>query len=99
MYTQQNKYVYNQIFRKTVDIRQMIIGISFLIFYVKLDIFDDFRFVGGQINACYNAIDRHIKAGKGKKVALIHDSPVTKSVTKITYEELYEKVCTTYIFI
>ncbi|XP_022172666.1 acyl-CoA synthetase short-chain family member 3, mitochondrial isoform X1 [Myzus persicae] len=49
-------------------------------------------FVGGQINACYNAVDRHIKAGKGKKVALIHDSPVTKSVTKITYEDLFEKV-------
>ncbi|KAF0737189.1 acyl-CoA synthetase short-chain family member 3, mitochondrial isoform X1 [Aphis craccivora] len=49
-------------------------------------------FVGGQINACYNAIDRHIKAGKGKKVALIHDSPVTESVTKITYDDLYEKV-------
>jgi len=58
--------------------------------YVHLN----FRFVGGQINACYNAVDRHIKAGKGKKVALIHDSPVTKSVTKLTYEELYEKVCT-----
>lgn len=53
-----------------------------------------FRFVGGEINACYNAVDRHIKAGKGKKVALIHDSPVTKSVKKITYEDLYDKVCT-----
>jgi len=55
----------------------------------------NFRFVGGQINACYNAVDRHIKAGKGKKVALIHDSPVTESVTKITYDDLYEKVCNT----
>ncbi|XP_050533330.1 acyl-CoA synthetase short-chain family member 3, mitochondrial [Daktulosphaira vitifoliae] len=49
-------------------------------------------FVGGQLNASYNAIDRHIKAGKGNKIALIHDSPVTKSVTKITYSELHKKV-------
>jgi len=59
---------------------------------IRNDYFLNFRFVGGEINACYNAVDRHIKAGKGKKVALIHDSPVTKSVTRLTYEELYEKV-------
>lgn len=53
----------------------------------------NFRFIGGQINACYNAIDRHIKNGKGKKIALIHDSPVTESVKNMTYDDLYEKVC------
>jgi len=47
---------------------------------------------GGELNACNNAVDRHIRAGKGGKVALIHDSPVTNTVTKVTYAELYEEV-------
>lgn len=50
------------------------------------------RFVGGELNACYNAVDRHVAAGKGGKVALIHDSPVTKSVRKVTYAELQNQV-------
>jgi propionyl-CoA synthetase len=49
-------------------------------------------FVGGELNACYNAVDRHVLAGHGDKVALIHDSPVTKSIRHITYLELQDKV-------
>ncbi|XP_023709267.1 acyl-CoA synthetase short-chain family member 3, mitochondrial isoform X3 [Cryptotermes secundus] len=48
-------------------------------------------FVGGELNACYNAVDRHVLAGDGEKVALIHDSPVTKSIRHITYQELQDK--------
>lgn len=44
------------------------------------------------MNACYNAIDRHVEAGKGDKIALIHDSPLTKSIRKVTYSELFDKV-------
>lgn len=51
-----------------------------------------FRYVGGEINACYNAVDRHVEAGNGSKVALIYDSPVTGIARKITYSELLEKV-------
>ncbi|MEL6584506.1 MAG: propionyl-CoA synthetase [Pseudomonadota bacterium] len=43
-------------------------------------------------NTCYNAIDRHVEAGHGDRVAIIHDSPVTGKTTKITYAELLEKV-------
>lgn len=57
-----------------------------LIFYICL-----IRFVGGEINACHNAVDRHVKGGLGKKVALIHDSPLTSTVRKVTYDELLEK--------
>lgn len=49
-------------------------------------------FQGWRTNACENMIDRHVAAGKGERVALIHDSPVTKSVTKITYAEVQDKV-------
>ncbi|CAG5093818.1 Similar to ACSS3: Acyl-CoA synthetase short-chain family member 3, partial [Cotesia congregata] len=48
-------------------------------------------YVGGEINACHNAVDRHVKAGYGKKVALIHDSPLTSTIRKVTYDELLEK--------
>jgi propionyl-CoA synthetase len=51
-----------------------------------------FRFAGGELNACYNAVDRHVEAGGGSKVALIHDSPLTKTVKKITYAELLDQV-------
>ncbi|KAJ8920310.1 hypothetical protein NQ315_011972, partial [Exocentrus adspersus] len=49
-------------------------------------------FVGGEINACYNAVDRHIEAGRGSKVAIIHDSPLTGIVRRVTYSEIFEKV-------
>lgn len=48
-------------------------------------------YVGGEINACYNAVDRHVEAGRGSKVALIHDSPLTKTIKRITYAELLDK--------
>ncbi|XP_026470660.1 acyl-CoA synthetase short-chain family member 3, mitochondrial-like [Ctenocephalides felis] len=49
-------------------------------------------FVGGELNACYNAVDRHVEANKGQNVALIHDSPLTKTIRKVTYAELQNTV-------
>ncbi len=43
-------------------------------------------------NTCWNAVDRHVEAGRGAQVALIHDSPVTGSVTRITFAELQTRV-------
>ncbi|PSN49136.1 Acyl-CoA synthetase short-chain family member 3, partial [Blattella germanica] len=40
--------------------------------------------IGGELNACYNAVDRHVEAGNGNKVALIHDSPVTKTIRHVS---------------
>ena len=34
-------------------------------------------FAGGGLNTCYNALDRHVDAGRGEQIALIYDSPVT----------------------
>ena len=36
-------------------------------------------FVGGSLNGCYNAIDRHVLAGRGEQAAIIYDSPVTNT--------------------
>ncbi|CAH2277637.1 acyl- synthetase short-chain family member 3, mitochondrial [Pelobates cultripes] len=49
-------------------------------------------FVGGELNICYNALDRHIENGRGHQLAVIHDSPVTGSKQNITYNEVYEQV-------
>jgi propionyl-CoA synthetase len=39
-------------------------------------------------NTCHNALDRHVAAGRGGQVALIHDSPVTRSTRAFTYGEM-----------
>ena len=49
-------------------------------------------FTGGVVNTCYNALDRHVERGRADQVALIHDSPLTNSVTKLTYAELLSEV-------
>ncbi|WP_315758857.1 MULTISPECIES: propionyl-CoA synthetase [unclassified Bradyrhizobium] len=51
-------------------------------------------FTGAVVNTCYNALDRHVAAGRGEQLALIHDSPLTSSVTKLTYAEMLKEVQT-----
>ena len=34
-------------------------------------------FTDGTLNTCFNALDRHVAAGRGDQTALIYDSPVT----------------------
>lgn len=52
-------------------------------------------FEGGEINTCYNAVDRHVVAGHGNKVALIFDSAMTGTKRQYTYAELQERVALT----
>ncbi len=50
-------------------------------------------FTGATTNTCYNALDRHVEAGHGDRIALIYDSPVTgNTVRKYTYGELRDTV-------
>jgi propionyl-CoA synthetase len=49
-------------------------------------------FAGGEMNTCYNAVDRHVEAGRGDQAAIIHDSPVTQSQRTITYADLRDLV-------
>jgi propionyl-CoA synthetase len=51
-------------------------------------------FTGGELNTCYNALDRHVDAGPGEQPALIYDSPVTGTVTSFSYRELRDRVAT-----
>ena len=49
-------------------------------------------FADGTLNGCWNAVDRHVAAGHGNRLAIIHDSPLTGSTHKITYSELQARV-------
>ncbi len=49
-------------------------------------------FSGGVLNTCYNALDRHVEAGRGEQLALIYDSPVTRTIQRFTYVELRDRV-------
>ena len=49
-------------------------------------------FVGGEINTCYNCVDRHVEQGRGDRTALIHDSPVTGTKRVFTYAGLRDEI-------
>ena len=50
-------------------------------------------FVGAECNTCYNAVDRHVKAGRADQAAIIYDSPVTgNTVRTYTYAQLLDEV-------
>ena len=48
-------------------------------------------FSGALTNTCHNALDRHV-ATRGDQIALIYDSPVTKTIRRFTYRELRDRV-------
>ncbi len=43
-------------------------------------------------NTCHNAVDRHVAAGHGDRLAIIYESPVTGARAEITYGELLDRV-------
>ncbi|MFO1122161.1 MAG: propionyl-CoA synthetase [Hyphomicrobiales bacterium] len=51
-------------------------------------------FVGATCNTCWNAVDRHVKAGHGGRLAVIYDSPVTGAKASYTYAQLLDEVAT-----
>jgi propionyl-CoA synthetase len=49
-------------------------------------------FPGGILNTCANALDLHVRTGRGDQPALIHDSPVSGALRTFSYRELQEEV-------
>ena len=49
-------------------------------------------FADARVNTCYNAVDRHVEAGRGEQTAIIYDSPVTHTKREISYVELRNRV-------
>jgi propionyl-CoA synthetase len=49
-------------------------------------------FPDGELNVCFNALDRHVAAGRGEQPALIYDSPVTGTKRRYSYAQLRDEV-------
>ncbi|HRC42100.1 AMP-binding protein [Nostocoides sp.] len=49
-------------------------------------------FPGATMNTCWNALDRHVRDGRGEQLALIYDSPVTGTTRSFTYAALLADV-------
>jgi len=49
-------------------------------------------FIGGQLNACYNCLDRHLEA-RGDQVAIIWEGDDPTVDASLTYSEVHAKVC------
>jgi len=47
-------------------------------------------YLDGVMNTCFNAVDRHVEAGDGDRVAVVHDSAMTGQKRKITFAEMQE---------
>ena len=45
-------------------------------------------FPGGVCNTCFNAVDRHVNAGRGEQAAIIYNSPLAGVKHTITYHRL-----------
>ncbi|MCU0758288.1 MAG: propionyl-CoA synthetase [Steroidobacteraceae bacterium] len=49
-------------------------------------------FPDGRLNACHNAVDRHVAAGRGEQVALLHVSAMTGQEQRFTFGGLRDEV-------
>ena len=49
-------------------------------------------FTGGEMNTCYNALDRHCENGRADQAALIYDSAVTGQSRTYSYTQLRDEV-------
>lgn len=50
-------------------------------------------FADGRINACYNALDRHVHAGNGNDIAIIWEGDEPTDVRRLTYSDVLKEVC------
>lgn len=49
-------------------------------------------FLGAELNACYNCIDRHLDT-RGDQIAIIWEGDDPSDAKNITYKEAYENIC------
>ena len=49
-------------------------------------------FADARVNTCWNAVDRHVEAGRGEQTAIIYDSPITHTKREISFVELRNRV-------
>src|SRR5882757_10727207 len=62
-----------------------------LVFDPKAGVYGSW-FAGAVCNTCWNAVDRHVRAGRGSQAAIIYDSPLSGTKRTITYDRLLTEV-------
>jgi acetyl-CoA synthetase len=50
-------------------------------------------FIGAETNICYNAVDRHVKEGRGDRVCFFWEGNDVGVSKKMTYKEVLDAVC------
>ena len=60
------------------------------LFTDKAPLFEWFK--DAQVNACYNAVDRHVENGRADQAAIIYDSPITGAKDTISFAQLKDRV-------
>jgi acetyl-CoA synthetase len=50
-------------------------------------------FTEGQLNVCYNCVDRHVVEGRGENTAIIWDGDEVGTTKSYTYSQLLQEVC------
>jgi acetyl-CoA synthetase len=50
-------------------------------------------FLDGKLNACYNAVDRHVHCGNGSDIAIIWEGDEPSCIRKLTYSDVLKDVC------
>jgi propionyl-CoA synthetase len=48
-------------------------------------------FAGGELNTCYNCLDRHVEKGRAEQAAIVYDSPMAGTQATYTYRELRDE--------
>lgn len=49
-------------------------------------------FADAKVNTCWNAVDRHVKAGRGDQIAIIYDLPIAACKREISFRQLRDRV-------
>lgn len=49
-------------------------------------------FANAKLNVCYNAIDRHVHAGNGDKVAMIWEGDDVEEISHVTFCDMQNKI-------
>ena len=52
-------------------------------------------FPDGELNSCFNAVDRHVLSGRGTQTALVWDSAMTGRLQRFSYDDLLDSVART----
>ncbi len=92
---------YDEVYRKSVEDPEAFWGAEAekLHWFKRWDrVLDDSKapftrwFPGGVTNLCYNAVDRHVLAGRGDKPAILWESPESGGSRTLTFRELHREV-------